>query len=126
MTLISEISSTQWTFDANTPGAIVQGLESIKQCVLLILTTQKGTDPMRPDFGCGVYDYLDMPLSFAVPRMVKEISLALSKYEPRIGQVTVNQVVNTSAVTFTVSYQVLNTKSTDQLNVTYGNSLTGS
>ena len=121
MALISEITSTQWTFDINNPGQIVQGLDSIKQCVFVILTTEPGTDPLRADFGCGAFTYVDMPVAFAVPKMVKEISTALAKWEPRIEQVKVQQNLNVSQCTFTVSYLIKNTKTTDQLNITYGN-----
>lgn len=119
MTLISEIKSTQWTFDMNNAG-IVQGLDSIKQCVYLILMTQRGTDPLRPDFGCGVYDYVDQPVTVAIPRMIKSISEALKKWEPRIEDVIVKQNLEVSSATFTISYKIKNTKTTDQLNITYG------
>jgi phage baseplate assembly protein W len=121
MALISDITSTQWTFDINTPGNIVQGLESIKQCVFIILTTEKGTDPLRPDFGCAAFDYLDMPVNVAIPRMIKSISESLLKYETRIEEIKVTPALNISQTTFTISYKIKNTKSTDQLNVTYGN-----
>lgn len=121
MAKISEISSTTWTFDIENPGKIVQGFDAIKQCVFIILTTQKGTDPLRPDFGCGAFEYVDKPVAYAVPRMIKEIVFALEKYEPRIEQIKVQQVLDESHATFTISYSIKNTKSTDQLNITYGN-----
>jgi phage baseplate assembly protein W len=120
MALQSDIKSTQWTFDINTPGGIVQGLDSIKQCVFLILTTSRGTDPLRPDFGCGAYDYLDYPATVAVPRMVKAIQDALIKYEPRIEDVKVTTIANLSNFTFRLSWKVKNTVINDQLNITYG------
>jgi phage baseplate assembly protein W len=120
MAVLTDITSTHWTFDINTPGRIVQGLQSIKQCVLLILTTQKGTDPLRPDFGCSAFDFIDQPVNVALPRMIKAISESLIKYEPRIEEVRVSPHLTAEHLRFTISYKVKNTKSTDQLNITYG------
>lgn len=121
MAEVKNITSTQWTYDINKPWELVQGFEAIKQCVFLILTTQPGTDPLRPLFGCGAFEYIDKPVNFAIPRMIKSISESLTKYEPRIENVKVTQVLNVSQSTFTISYTVKNTKITDQLNITYGN-----
>lgn len=124
MTKISEITSNQWCHDINNPGTIVQGLDAIKQAVYLILITQKGTVPLQPDFGCGAYDHIDSPVNIAAPKMIKEITEALTKYEPRIDSVKVTyQVSETDAsnMTFKISYRIKNTVSTDQLNITYGN-----
>lgn len=121
MSLVKNITSTQWSFDINNPFELVQGFDAIKQAVFLILTTQKGTDPLRPDFGCGAFEYLDKPVNFAIPRMIKSITESLLKYEPRIENIKVTQVLNVSQSRFTISYTIKNTKTTDQLNVTYGN-----
>lgn len=119
MTLISSITSTQWTFSIKGKGAIVQGLDSIKQCVYLILTTEPGTDPLRLDFGCGVIQYIDKPTTLAIPKMIKEISSSLYKWEPRIENIKVSQVEKIEQTTFKVSYSIKNTVLTDQLNITY-------
>jgi phage baseplate assembly protein W len=75
---------------------------------------------LRPDFGCGAYDYLDYPATVAVPRMVKAIQDALIKYEPRIEDVKVTTIANLSNFTFRLSWKVKNTVINDQLNITYG------
>jgi len=120
MAVLTDITSTQWTYDIDNPGQIVQGLNSIKQCVFLILTTQKGTDPLRPDFGCSAFDFIDQPVNVAIARMIKAISESLIKYEPRIEEVKVTPRLDIAQATFTISYKIKNTKSTDQLNITYG------
>jgi len=55
----------------------------------VILTTRKGTDPLRPHFGCGVFDYIDKPVNTSIPAMKKEILEALRKFEPRIQVVSI-------------------------------------
>lgn len=120
MALLKDITSTHWTFDINNPGKLVQGIANIKQCVGIILNTEPGSDPLRPDFGCGAHLYIDKPVSFAAPRMIKAISEALAKWEPRIENVQVQHLLNVSHMTFRISYTVKDTKITDQLNQTYG------
>ena len=120
MALISDIKSTQWTFSISGNGDIVQGLDDIKQSVFLILTTEPGTTPLRKDFGCGAYLCLDLPANIGIPKMIKEIAVCLSKYEPRIESVKVSQVQNVEQSEFSISYKIKNTVSTDQVNVTYG------
>lgn len=63
---------------------VAQQLGDISQCIRIILTTPKGSDPLRPDFGCDALKYLDMPLPTARPHLVREIRSALA-WEPRIS-----------------------------------------
>jgi phage baseplate assembly protein W len=120
MALQSEITSTDWTLDINNAGKIVQGIDNIKQCVYIIVTTTRGTDPLRPGFGCGAFEHVDLPVNIAAPKMVKSIQDALKKYEPRIDNVKVIATVNLEHITFKISWAVKNTTINDQLDVTYG------
>lgn len=123
MAKLSDITSTQWTLDMNNAGEIVQGVDSIKQCVYVILMTERGSDPLRPDFGCSALEYIDLPSITGIPRMVKAIHDALEKYEPRIENVKVLATMDESAkekIKFTVSWKVKNTTINDQTDITYG------
>lgn len=62
----------------------VEGAEDIAQCVYIILTTVPGSDPLRPDFGSFVYQYLDRPMSEAQPMLIYEATTALARWEKRI------------------------------------------
>jgi phage baseplate assembly protein W len=70
-------------------GAVVQGLDDINQCISIILTTPKGSDYLRPTFGCDLWQFLDSPLTLAVPHIVREVTEALTIWEPRINVLTV-------------------------------------
>ena len=118
----SEIVSTNWTLDVSNKGKILQGIESVKQAVLIICTTIPGQDPLRPKFGCGAYEYLDKPINIAATEIAKAIRDALNKFEPRIENVTVTQATDVSQLTFSISYTIKNTVLNDQINITYGNS----
>jgi phage baseplate assembly protein W len=62
----------------------VQGSADIAQCILIILTTVKGSNPLRPNFGCGLYERIDQPINVAGPGMVLDIVEAIRLYEPRV------------------------------------------
>ena len=62
---------------------VVQGFDDIEQCIFNILSTQKGTDTTRPEFGSNHFDYLDAPEDIFVPNAVREIVLAIQTWEKR-------------------------------------------
>jgi len=71
-----------WQLALGSEG-VVQQLGDISQSIRIILTTPKGSDPLRPDFGCDALNYLDLPLPAARPHLAREIRAALA-WEPRI------------------------------------------
>lgn len=83
MTTLQDITSADWQL-SYTPGKVEQGIKDVWQCIWTILTTEKGTDPTRPDFGCGIYTYIDKPVNIAVPNMKREIAQAIARYERRV------------------------------------------
>ena len=62
----------------------MQGVDDIHQCIANILNTPKGTDILRPEFGSDHFQYIDQPEDVALPNMVREITLALQRWETRI------------------------------------------
>ena len=84
-----------WQFALGGDGpdnGVVQQMADVHQCIRIILTTPKGSDPLRPEFGCGTGNYLDLPLDAARPHIVREVREALA-WEPRVtvSGVTVSQ-----------------------------------
>ena len=77
------ILSTHWQL-APTEKQAVQGIDDIHQCIANILNTLKGTDVLRPEFGSDHFRYIDYPEDIALPNMVREITLALQRWENRI------------------------------------------
>lgn len=79
------IRSTHWQLAPSTDTAeVVQGINDIHLCIANILSTQKGTDILRPEFGSDHFQYIDYPEDVAVPNFVREITTALQKWEKRI------------------------------------------
>ena len=68
----------------------IQGEEDLHQCIRNILNTRKGQDVLRPDFGSNHFDYIDQPFDMAVPNFVREIFMAIEKWEKRVVVQEVN------------------------------------
>ena len=65
--------------------ALARGHDDIEQALGLILGTAPGERPMRPEFGCGVHDFVfDTIDAETIGRMETEIRSALDRWEPRI------------------------------------------
>jgi uncharacterized protein len=66
--------------------ALAKDEQDIDQAIQLILGTAPGERPMRPEFGCGVHDFVfDSIDANTIGRMEEAIRSALDRWEPRIG-----------------------------------------
>jgi phage baseplate assembly protein W len=81
---VSDIKSADWSFSVSSIGEAVEGVADINQCIGVIIGTQKGSDPFRPDFGSDVWDWIDRPLGIAIPNMKRAIIEAVALWEPRV------------------------------------------
>lgn len=114
------IKSSEWAISLAGPGQIVQGLDDIRQCIAIILNTRKGTDPLRPRFGVGVFEYIDKPVNIALPNMRKAIIDAIGEFEPRVELTKVTASVVEAKITFKLYYKIKNSVETGQTEITYG------
>lgn len=80
----SDIRATDWSPRLHAHGEVVEGMDDIVQCIGIILTTPRGSDPHRPTFGCDLWRYIDHPIGEAIPGIVREATDALRQWEPRI------------------------------------------
>jgi hypothetical protein len=83
-----------WAFPLRTTPAsgfaLVTGDREIIEAIQLILSTAPGERPMRPEFGCGVHDFVfDSIDASTVGRMELAIRDALDRWEPRVFVETV-------------------------------------
>ena len=70
--------------------ALARDETDIEQAIELILSTAPGERPMRPEFGCGVHDFVfDSIDASTVGSMELAIRDALDHWEPRIVVETV-------------------------------------
>ena len=70
--------------------ALARDETDIEQAIELILATAPGERPMRPEFGCGVHDFVfDSIDATTVGKMELAIREALDRWEPRVSVETV-------------------------------------
>ncbi len=78
-----------WKFPVQTTeeGRIAESAyeEDIREAVLIILGTAKGERVMRPDFGCGIHDFVFASINTANMTLIEStVREALTMWEPRI------------------------------------------
>ena len=118
---IDDIHSADWSPQVGNPGEVVEDNADIEQCIGIILNTRKGSVSHRPLFGCDAWQYLDQPLTRAVPAIVNEVVSALELWEPRITVSGVSATITgAGSATITVNWQPLNGQLTTITEVTLG------
>src|SRR5262245_27888572 len=106
-----------WTFPptTDTTGAValVSGRSEIEESIRLILGTAPGERPMRPEFGCGIQDFVFAPFTPAtIGRVVDEIRSSLRRWEPRIDLHGVDVALDTddpARLLISISYSIRRT-----------------
>jgi phage baseplate assembly protein W len=78
-----------WRFplgvDSRGGIALVEGDDEIREAILMIVRTRRGGRPMRPEFGCRVWDLLFAPNDVLTWAQAGEyVREALGWWEPRI------------------------------------------
>lgn len=64
---------------------MVERDQEIQEAIRLVLGTAPGERPMRPEFGCGIHDYVFAPADGETAgRIAYEVRTALDRWEPRI------------------------------------------
>lgn len=79
-----DYGTPDWSLSVTNPGAVVTDEEDIAQCIILILQTIRGSDPLRPEFGTDIRLQLDRPFTTAAALVIAQATVALATYEPRI------------------------------------------
>ena len=83
--------------------------ENIKESIRLILMTGRGERVMRPEFGCGLKQFVYETMDYGtLVRMEQEIKEALTLWEPRIEEIEVSvaQGEEQNALMIHISYRV--------------------
>lgn len=101
---IQDIKSKDWSISSAAAGEVVQGLNDINQCIAIIVSTVKGSDPLRPEFGCDIRQYLDKPTT-NVPRIIREVTEAIEVWETRIRVTKISAILDVSKVTLKIEWK---------------------
>jgi uncharacterized protein len=86
---LADITSADWSLALGAIGDVVEGIADVEQCLGVIVTTPRGSDPLRPTFGADIWRYIDFPISLALPAIVSELTSAIARWEPRVKLVSV-------------------------------------
>jgi len=110
MATLYDIKSSDWSISKDTLGNINQGYNDINQCILNILSTQRGSDPLRPEFGVPIREFIDQPINSAVAELIRECVDQITEFEPRIEIIAVGKKIENSQVFLTFNYRDARTK----------------
>ncbi|KII30085.1 GPW/gp25 family protein [Pseudomonas fluorescens] len=103
----TSITAAHWQPTLGTSGEIVEGLRDIDQSIRIILTTPKGADAHRPDFGSDLHLYIDWPVNRVTPHLVRETVDALRRWETRISVVQVKVQIEGAQIRVRVQWHVV-------------------
>lgn len=89
-------------------GEVVESIDDVNQCIAIILTTQKGSVPHRPEFGSEIYKYIDYPINEAIPNITRESIEAINIWETRVDIENVTTKIIESQVKIQVEWKLKN------------------
>ena len=83
-----EYLGTGWRYPVQLEDgeiALSRYAEDVREAIWIILSTAPGERVMRPDFGCGIHEYVFAPSNAQTTGLVRfEVEEALTRWEPRI------------------------------------------
>lgn len=94
--------------------------KSIKQSLLMIIETARGSRIFSPDYGCRIKGFLFEPFDEATGKQIGlEIEETLRNYERRIEVVNINVNMDWKLTSYDINviYRVKNTQTVDIINV---------
>ena len=90
--------------------ALARDEKDVEQAISIILSTAPGERPMRPEFGCGVHDYVfEVIDAGTLGSMEREIRRALVRWEPRIDVLGIDfdlETINEGRLAITIEYRL--------------------
>jgi phage baseplate assembly protein W len=115
----NDFLGTGWQFqvglDERGRVAMAEHEASIRQSIWLILGTAPGERLMRPDFGCGIHDFVFAVNSAGTAGQIAHlVRMALLRWEPRIdvlGVAAEPDRANPTLMLIEIAYQVRLTNS---------------
>jgi len=106
-TKLDDIKATNWQLSNQMIGQVVEGIDDIRQCMGIIFTTTKGSDPMRPLFGSDIWKFIDSPINTAVANISAEIIDCIGKWEQRVIIKELTYNISGSRIDFELTAELL-------------------
>ena len=102
---IADIQTQNWQPKLGALGAIVEDVDDVAQAIHIILTTPRGSAPLRPDFGSDLFLSIDAPINVAAPAMIRDAHEAIAAWEPRAKVERVVPRITADGVELTVYWR---------------------
>jgi phage baseplate assembly protein W len=123
--MAEEFLGTGWAFplQVNALGQVGMSRyeQDIKEAIWIILGTRKGERVMRPDFGCGIHDFVFAVMNTSTLTLVEtSVREALTLWEPRIDLTGVNvsnEKIQEGKLVIDIEYRVRTTN--NRFNLVY-------
>jgi phage baseplate assembly protein W len=121
--MAKEFLGRGWKFplsmDADGQIAVSEYEEDIREAIGIILGTSKGERVMRPDFGCGIHDFVFEVLNTSTQTLItNSVKDALTQWEPRIQLIEVKvstENINEGKLMINIDYKVRSTNNSFNL-----------
>ena len=97
----------------------VTGADCVLRDLQNELYTKKGERPMRPNFGCIIWDLLMDPATGQTEKLAKEDIQRILKRDPRVAEKKVNVLVLDNSISAEVVIDVVPFNSVETLYLTY-------
>jgi len=118
MANLNDIKYADWQPKLSQIGEVSEGIDDINQCIAIILTTQKGSVPHRPEFGSDIYKYIDYPIDAAIPNIIREAIDAIKRWETRIDINNVTTQIIEHQIKIQIEWQLKESDITEKTEVT--------
>ena len=88
------ILGTGWRFPISITGrggfALSSEEQSVAESIWVVLSTARGERVMRPEFGCGIHEYVFAPNNASTRGAIAyQVQQSLTRWEPRIDVIDV-------------------------------------
>lgn len=108
---------------ANGKIAMISDRESIRQSILLLISTIPGERVMRPQYGCNLQQLAFMPNDATTHGLaIHYVKTALEQWEPRIDIIRVDadsNALDPNAIDITLDYRTRHLQQSEQLVFAY-------
>lgn len=103
---LAEIKNSDWSISLTAAGAVVEGVESIKQRIDTIVKTPKYSVPLNNGFGCDIFKFMDKPSNF-IAEMKAEILDSLETWETKAIVTKINITFEIGKVNIEIKFSVI-------------------
>lgn len=112
---LEDIKSGDWQLAPG--GGVVEGTADINQAIQLVLTTERGSDPLRPAYGISI-EPIDRPAPEMRAAIIRQTIAAIEEFEPRAILETVTADIDGARITVTVRWRDARAGQSGQTTVT--------